>query len=171
MGLFDKLTGTLRPADGVPPAAAEQVRAALLGCNRADVPYVIRNGAPDDSADLVAEWRMTEPAWENLFIQSQLTRAVRIRMRLVEEDREVRVVEEQREVTRVGDPPRLQISSQYSRGQDRTVSRHWTVQRGEGGGLEATETFRFDGAELREPLQNAVLTHGWTWRSVVFGKL
>ncbi|MEU9228654.1 hypothetical protein AB0D40_30330 [Streptomyces massasporeus] len=171
MGLFDKLTGTLRPADGVPPASAEQVRLALLDCNRADVPYVIRNGAARDSADLLAEWRMMEPAWENVFLQSQLTRALRIRMRLVEEHCEVRAVEEQREVTRVGDPPRLKISSQYSRGQDRTVTRHWTVHRGDSGELEATETFRFDGSALREPLQNAVLAHGWTWRSVVFGKL
>ncbi|MER6348157.1 hypothetical protein ACWC10_20435 [Streptomyces sp. NPDC001595] len=171
MGFLDKLTGTRHPADGVAPGSAGQVRAALLGCNRADAPYVIRNGAAPDSADLVAEWRMTEPAWENFFVQSQLTRAVRIRMRLVEADREVRVVEETREVTRVGDPPRLKISAQYSRGPDRTVTRHWTVQRGADGALETTETFRFDSAELREPLRNAVLALGWTWRGVVFGRL
>lgn len=33
------------------------------------------------------------------------------------------------------------------------------------------ETFRFDSAELRDPLQNTVLKWGWTWRGVVFGKL
>ncbi|MGW2178147.1 hypothetical protein ACWCXX_08690 [Streptomyces sp. NPDC001732] len=30
MGLFDKLTGTRRPADGVVPLPAHEVRAALL---------------------------------------------------------------------------------------------------------------------------------------------
>jgi hypothetical protein len=170
MGLFDKLTGTRRPADGVARGSAEEVRTALLGLNRPDVPYVIRDGAADD-ADLVAEWRMAEPAWQALFVESQLTRAVRIRMRLVQEDHEVRALEEQWEVTRVGNPPRLEISSEYSRGPDRTVSRHWTIERGDSGRLEATETFRFDGAELRNPLRNAVLESGWTWRGVVFGKL
>jgi hypothetical protein len=34
-----------------------------------------------------------------------------------------------------------------------------------------TETFRFDSAQLREPLRATVLKSGWTWRGVVFGKL
>jgi hypothetical protein len=57
MGLFDKLTGTKRPADGIAPLSAEEVRAALLGLNSADVPYAIRDGR-DEGADLVAEWRL-----------------------------------------------------------------------------------------------------------------
>jgi hypothetical protein len=96
-------------------------------------------------------------------------------MRLVREHHEVRVVEEGREVTRVGDPPRLKISGQYTRGPDRTVSRHYTINRtinrGESGRLEATETYRFDSAELRDPLRDVVLTAGWTWRGVILGRL
>ncbi|AVH56163.1 MULTISPECIES: hypothetical protein [Streptomyces] len=170
MGLFDKLTGTKHPDDGVAPRPAEEVRTALLGLNRPDVPYIIRSGAAE-GADLVAEWRMAEPAWQAIFIESQLTRAVRIRMRLVQETHAVRALEEGWEVTRVGNPPKLKISGAYSRGPDRTVSRHYTVERGESGSLEATETFRFNGADLRNPLQDAVLKSGWTWRGVVFGKL
>ncbi|MFF7866123.1 hypothetical protein ACFZCT_06620 [Streptomyces qaidamensis] len=83
----------------------------------------------------------------------------------------MRVVEEGREVTRVGDPPRLKISGQYTRGPDRAVSRHYTSGRGESGRLKATETYRFDSAELRDPLRDAVLAASWTWRSVVFGRL
>ncbi|MFG2128256.1 hypothetical protein ACGFNV_10690 [Streptomyces sp. NPDC048751] len=170
MGLFDKLTGTQRPADGVVPVAAEEVRAALLSLNSSDVPYVIRDGGAD-GADLVAEWRLAEPTWQHLFVQSQLSRALRIRMRLVQEDHEVRAVEEQWEVTRVGNPPRPAVSRQYSRGPDRTVTRTWTIERGSSGRLQATETFRFDGADLRDPLRNAVLNSGWTWRGLLLGKL
>ncbi|MFH9893358.1 hypothetical protein ACH4OQ_24885 [Streptomyces luteogriseus] len=170
MRLFDKLTGTTHPAAGVAPRPAQEVRTALLGLGRADAPYVIRDGAAH-GADVIAEWRTAEPAWQNLFVRSQLTRAVRFRMRLVPETHEVRVVEEGREVTRVGDPLRLRISGQYSRGPDRTVSRHYTIGRGESGRLEATETYRFDSAELRDPLREVVLTAGWTWRGVVFGRL
>ncbi|MEU0944695.1 hypothetical protein ABZ379_18125 [Streptomyces canus] len=54
MGLFNKLTGTQLPADGVTPASPREVHTALLGLNRPDLPYVIRDGAPED-ADLVAE--------------------------------------------------------------------------------------------------------------------
>ncbi|WP_030671844.1 hypothetical protein [Streptomyces cellulosae] len=170
MGLFDKLTGTKRPDSGIAPRAAEEVGAALVALNGPDVPWVVRDGAPE-GADLVAEWRLAEPAWRTFFVESQLTRAVQIRMRLVEEDHEVRVLEEGWEVTRVGNPPALRISSQYTRGPDRTVSRDWTIGRGESGRLEATEAFRFDSGQLRNPLRGAVLASGWTWRGVVFGKL
>ena len=101
MGLFDKLTGTQRPAHGVTPVAAEEVRTALLGLNSPDAPYVIRDGGAK-GADLVAQWRLAEPAWQNLFLQSQLTRAVRIRMRLVQEDHEVRAVSLRDAVIRSG---------------------------------------------------------------------
>ncbi|MPY61404.1 hypothetical protein [Streptomyces spongiae] len=170
MGLFDKLTGTKHPDDEVAPRSAAEVHAALLGVNQPDAPYVIRGGAAEE-ADLVAEWRVAEPAWQAFFVASQLTRAVRMRMRLVPEDQEVRVLEESWEVTRVGNPPQLKVSGAYSRGPDRTVSSRYRVKRGDGGGLEATETFRFDSSELRDPLQSAVLESGWTWRSVILGKL
>ncbi|HWU12047.1 MAG TPA: hypothetical protein VN520_37840 [Streptomyces sp.] len=171
MGFFDMLTGTKRPEAGVVPRSAGELRTSLLGLNRPDVPYVIRDGAAHD-ADLVAEWRLHEPAWQTFFIGSQLTHALRIRMRLAEEGGpEVRAVEEQWEVTRVGNPPRLQISAEYARGSGRTVSRRYTLQRGENGRLETTETFSFDSAQLTEPLRNTALESGWTWRGVIFGKL
>jgi hypothetical protein len=119
----------------------------------------------------VAEWRVAEPAWQHVFVQSRISHAVRIRMRLVGKEHEVRALGEQWEVRRVGTPTRLQVSSEYTRGPSRTVSRQWTIGRGENGRLETTETFRFDSAELREPLRNTVLKSGWTWRGVVFGKL
>jgi hypothetical protein len=72
-------------------------------------------------------------------------------MRLVPEHHEVRAIEEQLEVTRAGNPPGLALSSRYSRGPDRTVSRHWTIGRGDSGRLEAAETFRFDGAHCATP--------------------
>ncbi|WP_250399764.1 hypothetical protein [Streptomyces cellostaticus] len=170
MALFDRLTGTRRPADGVPPVPAEELRTALLALNRPDAPYVVRYGAAE-GADLVAEWRIAEPAWRSFFVESRITHAVRVRMRLDRDAHEVRVLEEQWEVSRVGGPPGLQVTSSYSRGPDRTVTRRWTLGRGDGGRPEATETFRFDAARLREPLQGTVLRSGWTWRGVVLGKL
>lgn len=129
MGFLDMLTGTRRPEAGIAPRSAEELRTALLGLNGPDVPYVIGDGAAH-GADLVAEWRIAEPAWQTFFIGSQLTHAIRIRMRLAEDVPEVRAVEESWEVTRVGNPPRLRTSAEYARGAGRTVSRRYTLQRG-----------------------------------------
>ncbi|MEU2788803.1 hypothetical protein [Streptomyces sp. NPDC007100] len=169
MGLFDKLTGTKRPASGVAPRPAEEVRAALLGLNGTEVPYVVRSGA-SEGADLVAEWRISDPAWHTFFARTQTDRALQIQMRLVPASHEVRALDRQLEVTWVGGTPRVAVSAAYSRGQVKTVSRHWTVGRGTGGGLEETEGFRFDSSEIKEPLRDAVLEAGWTWRGVVSGK-
>ncbi|SED64467.1 hypothetical protein SAMN04490357_5383 [Streptomyces misionensis] len=170
MGLFDRLTGTQHPAEGVSPVTREEMRGVLLGLNQPDVPYVIRYSA-GEQCDLVAEWRLTEPAWRQVFAESQITHAVRIRMRLVREGNEVRALEEQWEIARNGSPAALELSKQYTRGPSRTVSRRWTVGRRENGHLEMAETFRFDSAQLRDPLRDTVLQSGWTWRGVVFGKL
>ncbi|MFB6940144.1 hypothetical protein ACFWGL_10555 [Streptomyces sp. NPDC060286] len=170
MGLFDKLTGTKRPSSEVVPRSVEEVRAALLGLNGPDVPYVVRNGTLE-GADLVAEWRISDPAWHTFFARTQVSRALQIRMRLVQANHEVRTLDRQWEVTWVGSTPRLALSAEYSRGQVKTASRRWTIERGADDGLEATETFRFDNSEMKRPLQDAVLEAGWTWRGVMSAKL
>ncbi|EFL23056.1 MULTISPECIES: hypothetical protein [Streptomyces] len=166
MGLFDKLTGTKRPSGGVEPRPAHEVRAALLDLCGSDVPYVIRDGTPE-GVDLVAEWKLKEPAWRNFFIRSQLSRAIEIRMRLVPENHEVRALDRMWEVDRIGNMP---VSKRYVRGPANTKSLRWSIGRGADGRLEATETFRFDTAELKDPLRDTVLKAGWTWRGVILGQ-
>jgi hypothetical protein len=92
-------------------------------------------------------------------------------MRLNHEVHEVRALEEAWELSRVGNPPRLKISSQYTRGPSRTVSTHRRLQRGDDGSLEARETFHFDSSDLVNSLRATTLKSGWAWRGVVFGKL
>lgn len=169
MGLFDKLTGTRHPARGVAPRSAEEVRAVLLGLFGADAPYVVRGGAPE-GADLVAEWRIREPAWHTHFARTQVSRVLQIHLCLDPAAHEVRSVDRQFEVTWRGGTPRLALSTAAARGQLTTVSWQRTVERGADGTPEATEVFRFDGSDLKDPLREAVLGAGWTWRGVVFGK-
>lgn len=167
MGLFDKLNGTKHPCGDVPPQPAEDVKSVLLGLNGPDVPYVVRYGA-DEGAHLVAEWRLMEPAWQSFFASTQMSRRIRIRMRLDPGSHEVRALEEQWKIQWVEGVP---VSQEYGRGPVNQKSVRWTIGRKEAGsGLEVTETFRFDSAELKEPLRNTVLKAGWTWRGVLLGK-
>lgn len=170
MGLFDRLTGTKRPAEGVAPRPATGVREALLGLNRPDVPYVVRSGR-DGDADLVAEWRLTDPAWRTFFVRTEVSRVFQVHMRLVPDKREVRSLDQQYEVTWSGGVPTLALSTESRRGQVRTTSKRWTLGGGADGVAEARETFGFDTSDLKEPLQKTVLDAGWTWRGVVTGRL
>ncbi|MFH8369612.1 hypothetical protein [Streptomyces sp. NPDC018031] len=165
MGLFDRLTGTRHPGTGVVPRPAADVRAALLALNGPEVPYVVRDAGPAEGADLVAELRIREPAWHAYFFRIQLRRSVTVRMRLIPAAHEVRALDEQREITWVGGTP--VPAREYSRGQVTTVSRDWRIERGAGGRLRMTEEFRFDTAEMKDPLRDAVLGAGWSWRGVL----
>lgn len=168
MGFLDKLTGTVRPDSGIAPRPADDVRAMVLGLNGPDVPYVVRDSTPDEKADLVAEWRLWEPAWQTFFARTQISRALQIRMRFVPADHEVRTVDHEWEVKWVGGAP---VASSRVRGQAKTTSKRWTIGQGEDGRAGMTETFHFDTSDLKDPLRDAVLKAGWTWRGVVFGKL
>jgi hypothetical protein len=118
-------------------------------------------------ADLVAEWRLRDPAWHAFFARTQVSRTFEVRMRLAPERREVRAFGREWEVTWVGGTPGLALSGETSRGWVRTVSRRWTVERGADGDIRWTEDFRCDSGELKVPLQEAVLAAGWTWRGVL----
>ncbi|MDQ8705263.1 hypothetical protein RCO28_22590 [Streptomyces sp. LHD-70] len=175
MGLFDRLTGTRRPAAGVTPLPADDVRAALLALNGPEVPYVIHGGAPGqdlpERADLVAEWRISDPAWYAFFARTHVSRTFQVCLRLVTEKHEVRAVDRQWEVTWAGGTPTLSLSAEATRGQVRTTSHRWTFGGGvHGSGTEVTSR-RFDSAALKDPLREAVLSAGWTWRGVVSGRL
>ncbi|MFJ3788571.1 hypothetical protein [Kitasatospora sp. NPDC090091] len=168
MGFLDRLTGTKHPDRGVEPRSAEGVRAALLGLNGPEVPYVVRTATSAEGADLVAEWRLREPAWHPYFARTQLDRTLRIRMRLLPAARELRALDEQWKVTWTGGTPTLVLEREYSRGQVAESSREWTIGRGADGRPGVTEVSRFDAAALKHPLREAVLAAGWTWRGAVF---
>ncbi|MET9921702.1 hypothetical protein ABZZ04_32195 [Streptomyces sp. NPDC006435] len=167
MGLFDKLTGTRRPADGVAPLPAHEVRDALLALGEQDVPWLVRDGAAE-GADLVAEWRILEPAWRTFFLRTQVEELLQMRLRLAPDRREVRSVDRMWQVTWAGDSPSIALSAEAARGRVSTSSRSWTIGGGEDGPME---TFRADSSDLKDPVRDAVLAAGWTWRGVAFGKL
>ncbi|WP_307163887.1 hypothetical protein [Streptomyces rishiriensis] len=165
------MTGTRHPESGLVPRSADEVRAALFAVNGPEVPFRVRHALPEERGDLVAEWRVREPSWHAHFVRVRMHRTLTIRMRLLPGAHEVRSVDEQREVTWIGDPPRPGVAREFGRGQVTAVSRQWSVERGPDGRRHLQETYRFDPAELKDPLRDAVLAAGWTWRGVAFGRL
>ncbi|MET7622344.1 hypothetical protein [Streptomyces sp. NPDC005408] len=144
------MAGTRYPDSGVAPLPAVEVSAALLALNGLDVPFVVRDGTPKERADLVAECQLRG-----------LGVTLKTRMRLVPAKHEVRALEERWESS----PEHSR--GQYSRGQGPAVYRQWEYKRGPEGRRHKIETFRFDTREMKDPLRNAFLDVGWTWRGVL----
>lgn len=150
MGLFDKLAGAKYSDSGVAALSTMEVRAALLPLNGPDVPYRVRNALPAEKADLVAECRIL-----------RVGVALKTRMRLIPEKREVRFLDERWE-KRSSD----HADAQYGRGHAPAVYRQWETKQGPAGRRRKVETCRFDTREMTDPLRNVVLGAGWTWRGV-----
>lgn len=161
--LWDKYMGTVRPDSAATALPTLELRAALLALNGTDVPFAVRE-ADGEGADLVAEWRVVEPATGSGMGRRQVERTFKIWMRLLPGEREVRAVDEQWAVTRAGSPPGRTVQREHGRGPIRHVQKEWTYERGPDGRRRKVETFRLNTRDMKDPLRNTVVDAGWTWR-------
>jgi hypothetical protein len=170
MGLFDFLTSTKRPAAGTSAQPADEVRKRLLSVNRPSAPYQVIDGA-SEGVDLIAEWKIVDASWHEIFAKAGLTKTFRIFMKLHPEEHEVRAVDREHTVSWSAGLPTVKLAVSAFRGQVQSVEF--------GKAYAFTETFapgqvynyHFDTREIKKPLQEAVTGCGWTYKGVAFGKL
>jgi hypothetical protein len=171
MGFFDIFTGRKAPAPGAVRRDADGLRAALLDLNRPTAPFVVRDGAPE-GADLVAEWRIADARWYEIFAKAGLRKTAQVLMRLDEGAGEVRSVDRTFDVEWRAGVPTLSFSAEAFRGQKVEVSwgKGWAF-REEDLAFGKVYDWRFATRELKGPLQETVAASGWAWRPVAFGRL
>jgi hypothetical protein len=170
VGLFDWLTGTKRPAAGVAPKPPAEVKAALLAVNRPTAPFTVRDGAAEN-VDFVAEWRIVDAKWYELFAKAGLQKTFKILMRLDPQKQEVRAVDQEWSVEWRAGIPSLSLATEAFRGQKTEISFGTAYAFTETGQYGQVYNYRFSTGEIKTPLQEAVTRAGWTWRGVAFGKL
>ena len=170
MKLFDWLTGTRRPAAGVPAKTSAQVRTDLLAVNRPKAPFIVRDGAPEN-VDLVAEWRIVDATWYEIFAKAGLTKVFKILIKLDEQAREVRAVDQEWSVEWRAGVPTLSLAAKAFRGQTKEFSFGTAFAFTQQGSFGEVYRYKFSTAEIKTPLQDAVIKAGWVWRGVSFGKL
>lgn len=171
MGLFDWLTGTKSAPAGVPRQPAAALRAAMLASNRETAPFVIRDGAPE-GADLVAEWKIVDAAWYEIFAKAGLTKVFKVLMKFDEEKGEVRAVDQEWTVEWRAGVPDLSLSAEAFRGQKMEMSFGTAYAFKEDlSGFGKVYEYRFKTSEIKDPLVEIAQQHGWGWKGVAFGKL
>jgi hypothetical protein len=170
VGIFDFLTSTKRPPAGTAILPADEVRKRLLGVNRPTAPYRIIDGA-SEGVDVIAEWKIVDTSWNEIFAKAGLTKTFSIFMKLHPEEHEVRAVDREYSISWSAGLPTLTLAVSAFRGQTQSIEF--------GKGYAFTETFapgqvynyRFDTSEIKKPIQDAVTSCGWTYKGVAFGKL
>jgi hypothetical protein len=94
MGLFDFFTSTRRPPPGTKKSSQKEVLDALMGLNRPTAPYHLINGQ-SEGVDLIAEWKIVDAQWHEIFLKSGLKKVFKIYLRLDAQKHEVRAVDKE----------------------------------------------------------------------------
>ena len=171
MGLFDWLTGTKSAPAGVAKQSAPELRRRLLAVNRETAPFVVRDGAPE-GVDLVAEWKIVDARWYEIFAKAGLERSFKVLMKFDEPKGEVRAVDQEWSVEWRAGVPSLSLAASAFRGQSAEISFGTAYAfREEDATFGKVYDYRFNTRELKAPLIEAAQGAGWGWRGVAFGKL
>src|SRR3972149_7958963 len=78
-----------KPDRNVAVLSAQEVRQRLLALNRETAPYQIVDGTPQN-VDLIAEWKIVDAKWYEIFAKANLTKLFRIYLKLDPEKHELR---------------------------------------------------------------------------------
>ena len=170
MGLFDIFTGSKGPISGVPKLPLADLRTALLALNRDTSPWQVRDGAAE-GCDLVAEWKIVDARWYEIFAKASLKKVFKVLMKLDPTGGEVRAVDQEFTVEWRAGVPSLSASVEAFRGQKVEMSFGTAYGFKEDLGLGKIYEYRFNTKEIKDPLQQVVTQSGWGWKGVAFGKL
>lgn len=170
MALFDFLTGTRRAPKGVARKDRAKLREALLAINRSTAPFKVRDGAAE-GCDLVAEWRVVDARWYEIFAKAGLSKVEQVLMRFDDNAGEVRSVQRSWTVEWRAGVPSLNLAAEAFRGQKVEMSFGTAYAFTENLAPGKVHEYRFRTKEMIRPLQAAVAECGWGWRGVAFGKL
>jgi hypothetical protein len=170
MGILDFLKSTKAPPSGTAVLSADEVRTRLLNVNRPTAPYRIVDGAAE-GGDLLAEWKIVDATWFAIFGKAGLTKAFSILLKLYPAEHQVRAVDREYTVSWSAGVPSLKLAASAFRGQSQSI------EFGKAYGFTETlapgqiYNYRFETSELKKPIQEAILSCGWTYKGVAFGKL
>ena len=168
--MFDFLSSTKRPAAGTPVLPPQAVRDRLLSLNRPTAPYQLIDGS-SESVDLIAEWKIVDATWHEIFAKAGLSKVFKIYLKLDAKTNEVRSMDREYTVAWAAGVPKVSVAVSTFKGQTQSVQF--------GTAYAFTETlapgqvykYRFDTREIKKPIQDAVTGCGWTYKGVAFGKL
>jgi hypothetical protein len=159
-----------KPDKNTPILSADEVRSRLLALNRETAPYQIVDGS-SENVDLIAEWKIVDARWYEIFARANLTKTFRIYMRFDEAKHQVRAKDEEYTVEWRAGVPSLSLSVSKFQGQSTSIEFGTAYAFTEELRPGKVYQFRFSTNEIKKPIQEAVAVCGWTYKGVAFGKL
>jgi len=165
MPLFGK-----KPSASVPALSVEEVKARLLALNRPTAPYQIVDGQ-SEGVHLIAEWKIVDAQWYEIFAKANLTKVFRIYMKFDPAKVEVRAQDHENTVQWRAGVPSLSLAVSSFKGQMTSVEFGAAYAFTENLAPGQIYKYRFNTNELKKPIQEALAACGWSYKGVAFGKL
>jgi hypothetical protein len=167
MGLF----GFGKKSDkNSPILSKEEVRQRLLALNRETSPFQIMDGS-SENADLIAEWKIVDAQWYEIFAKANLTKVFRIYMKFDEAKHQLRAKDEEYTVQWKAGIPALSASVSKFQGQTTSIEFGTAYAFTEEPKPGQVYKYRFSTSEIKKPIQDAVTACGWEYKGIAFGKL
>ncbi len=165
MGIFGK-----KPVSNVPAVSAQELVTRLVALNRPSAPYQIVDGRAE-KVDLIAEWKIVDAQWYEIFAKASLTKVFRIYLKLDPEKNELRAQDHEYTVAWRAGVPSLSLAVSSFKGQMTSVEFGAAYAFTEELSPGQVYKYRFNTNELKKPIQEATAASGWTFKGVSFGKL
>ena len=150
--------------------SADEVRRRLLELNRDTAPYQIIDGSAEN-VDLIAEWKIVDATWYEIFAKANLSKVFRIYMKFDEDKHQVRAKDEEYTLEWKAGVPSLSSSVSKFQGQSTSIAFGTTYAFTEELKPGQVYKYRFSTNEMKQPIQKVINACGWTYKGVTFGKL
>jgi hypothetical protein len=152
------------------PSWVSWLRQALLDLNRDDLAWRIQAN-PASAVDLTAKWKFDDSHWSDELRKSGMMPGLRVHLRLHEDVHLVRSLDEDFEVNVQAGLTHLSLEASYGTGQLARESFEGTFGRRADGTFGRISSIRFSTEDIKEPLRQVVVRHGWAWRGMMIGGL
>jgi hypothetical protein len=170
MGFMDSLKGIVRAKEGVVPLPKVAVKEKLLGLNQEQLPFML---SESEDVDLVAEWKIVDAAWYEIFAKAKLEKTHKIWLSLDDATQTVKALEESYTVKWRAGVPEVSFSAEKFQG--RTIG---SKSFGVGYAFQGVDplkygqvyNYRFDVSEMKNPIIEVITTAGWDFTPVVSKK-
>ena len=154
----------------VPALSAQEVITKLLELNRPTAPYQIINGA-SAGVDLIAEWKIVDAQWYEIFAKAGLEKVFQIRMKLDPKKKEVRTKDYEYSVEWNVGIPSLSLEMSSFQGQQTSVQFGTAYAFTEELKPGQVYNYRFSTNEIKKPLKKVIEECSWKYKGIAFGKL
>ena len=153
-----------------PALSSQEVIAKLLELNRASAPYQIIDGK-SEGVDLIAEWKIVDAQWYEIFAKAGLEKVFRIYMKFDPEKNQVRTKDHEYSVQWKVGIPSLSLAVSGFQGQKSSVEFGVAYAFTEELKPGQVYNYRFNTGEIKKPLKRAIESCGWKYKGIAFGKL